>query len=114
MPTLILNRPDPKAKGSYQARKQLWRIEARMKKAEKAGDEEAMLDCYDELETWLFQFASTDDGSDPMELIKDLTVEQFDATIAAFRGESVPLPNAAPSTDGSAGTAPALIGSSST
>jgi hypothetical protein len=114
MPTLILNRPDPKAKGSYQARKQLWRIEARLNKAKASGDEEKMLDAYDEMEDWLLQFATTDDGSDPKELIKELSVEEFDSTIAAFRGESVPLPNAAPSTAGSTDAATLPSGPSST
>lgn len=114
MPTLILNRPDPKAKGSYQARKQLWRIEARLNKARKNDDEEQMLDIYDELETWLLQFATTDDGSDPRDLIQQLSVEEFDATIAAFRGDTVPLPNAAPSTAGTTDAAVLPNGSSST
>lgn len=111
MPTLILNRPDPKAKGSHHQRKDLWRLQARVRKAELAGDEEQMVDAYEALEQWLFQFATTDDGSDPMLLIKELSAAEFDDALAAFKGESVPLPNNAPSPSGT--TAPAALPSGS-
>lgn len=82
------------APGSHKRRKEVFKALSAYTQIQKTPDVSLLVESWERLEAILPEFLSTDDGSDPMEALDEVSADQFDQLCIGLLGVMPTVPEA--------------------